>query len=99
MNLMNLYPRKSPTEQEVEGAEVTAVLSYRVSWCRSTLVWTVEQNWNHVIFSDEINIVLGKDRQIYVGRTMSARLSWNVQQPFAYRLCSEGVNLLVVLKL
>lgn len=45
----------------------------RVSWCRSKLGWTVEGNWDQVIFSDEMKVVLGKDRKIYVWRKPGER--------------------------
>lgn len=45
----------------------------RVSWCRSKLAWTVEENWSKVIFSDEMKVVLGKDRKVHVWRKPGER--------------------------
>ena len=40
----------------------------RVAWCRTKLHMTVKNYWRKVIFTDETQIVLGKDRKIYVWR-------------------------------
>lgn len=40
----------------------------RVLWCRERRHWTVNQYWNKFIYSDESQIVLGKDNQIYIWR-------------------------------
>lgn len=40
----------------------------RRAWCRSRLHFTVDQYWKKVIFSDETQIVIGKDRKVYVWR-------------------------------
>ena len=40
----------------------------RVKWCRECIHWTVNQNWKSVIFSDEMQFVLGKDSRVYVWR-------------------------------
>ena len=40
----------------------------RRGWCRSRLHWTVQNYWKKVIFSDETQIVIGKDNKVYVWR-------------------------------
>ena len=40
----------------------------RVSWCYERKNWTVDEEWNYIIFSDETKVVLDKDRKIYVWR-------------------------------
>jgi transposase len=45
----------------------------RISWCRSKLRCTMEDNWKQVIFSDEMKVVLGKDRKIYMWRKPGER--------------------------
>ena len=40
----------------------------RVDWCRGKRRWTVETDWCKIIFSDEMKVVLGTDRKIYVWR-------------------------------
>jgi transposase-like protein len=38
----------------------------RIEWCRLDKNWTVDLNWKSVIFSDETQVVLGRDNRIYV---------------------------------
>ena len=33
------------------------------------LHWKLEEDWSRVIFSDEIQLVIGKDKRVYVWRT------------------------------
>lgn len=40
----------------------------RRAWCRGKLHMTVENYWRKVIFSDETQVVLGKDRKVYIWR-------------------------------
>jgi transposase len=40
----------------------------RRGWCRSRLHLTVDNYWKNVIFSDETQIVIGKDNKVYVWR-------------------------------
>lgn len=40
----------------------------RVNWCRGKLAWTVGRHWKKVIFSDETQVVVGQDGQVYVWR-------------------------------
>lgn len=45
----------------------------RVSLSRSKLAWTVEENWSKVIFSDEMKVVLVKDKKVHVWRKPGER--------------------------
>lgn len=40
----------------------------RKRFCREKRGWTVNENWKSVIFSDETQIVIGKNRKVYVWR-------------------------------
>ena len=40
----------------------------RVLWCREKKNWTVDEKWQHIIFSDETKVVLDKDRKVYIWR-------------------------------
>ena len=38
----------------------------RVRWCRNSLHWTIQEQWNKIIFSDEIQVMHGKNSRVYV---------------------------------
>jgi len=38
----------------------------RLAWCLNKRRWTVNGQWDKVIFSDESQIVIGNDRRVYV---------------------------------
>ena len=38
----------------------------RLLWCLARRRWTVENDWKQVIFSDESQIVIGQNNQVYV---------------------------------
>ena len=41
----------------------------RVLWCRGKKKnWTVDEKWQHIIFSDETKVVLDKDCKVYIWR-------------------------------
>lgn len=40
----------------------------RLSWCLERCRWTVNQNWNGVIFSDESQILIGQNNRVFVWR-------------------------------
>ena len=40
----------------------------RRAWCRSKLHLTVDNYWRKIIFSDETQVVFGKDRKVYIWR-------------------------------
>ena len=46
----------------------------RCSFCRQKLTWTVRNNWCKVIFSDEIKVVIGTNKKMYVWRRLNERL-------------------------
>ena len=48
----------------------------RVDWCRNRLHWTVLGQWTKIIFSDEMQVVLGKNSRVYVWRKSEER--WNI---------------------
>lgn len=41
----------------------------RITWCLQKRRWTVIDNWRHVIFSDESQIVIGQNNRVYVWRS------------------------------
>ena len=41
----------------------------RRAFARSHIHWNTEGDWSRVIFSDETQIVIGKDKRVYVWRT------------------------------
>ena len=42
----------------------------RVSWCKRVKAWTVQENWRHIVFSDECRFVLSSDdRRVRCWRT------------------------------
>ena len=41
----------------------------RLTWCLQKRRWTVNENWRHIIFSDESQIVIGQNNRVYVWRT------------------------------
>ena len=41
----------------------------RLTWCLQKRRWTVNENWRHIIFSDESQIVIGQNNRAYVWRT------------------------------
>lgn len=43
----------------------------RLTWCLQKRRWTVNDNWKHIIFSDESQIVIGQNNRVYVWRTAS----------------------------
>ena len=45
----------------------------RLSWCRGKIHWTVANNWKHVMFSDEMMIVLKNDGKLRVWRKAPER--------------------------
>ena len=47
----------------------------RVDWCRGKERWTVERDWCKIIFSDEMKVVLGTDRKIYVWRKVEEKFN------------------------
>jgi hypothetical protein len=38
----------------------------RVRWCRNRLHWTIQEQWNKIIFSGERQVVLGENSRVYV---------------------------------
>ena len=67
--------RRRLTEEGYHRCKVTKTITIlrknrneRLTWCRTKLKWTVNENWCKVFFSDETKIVLGKDRKLYVWR-------------------------------
>lgn len=38
----------------------------RRAFCRSHLHWTVDRDWSKIIFSDETQVVIGRDKRTYV---------------------------------
>jgi hypothetical protein len=49
----------------------------RVRWCRNRLHWTIQEQWNKIIFSGERQVVLGENSRVYVWRKSEER--WNTQ--------------------
>ena len=41
----------------------------RLTWCLQKRRWTVNENWRHIVFSDESQIVIGQKNRVYVWRT------------------------------
>jgi hypothetical protein len=41
----------------------------QLTWCLQKRGWTVNKNWKHIKFSDESQIVIGQNNQVYVWRT------------------------------
>jgi transposase len=41
----------------------------RRAFCRSHLHWTVDRDWSKIIFSDETQVVIGRDKRTHVWRT------------------------------
>lgn len=48
----------------------------RIDWCRARLHWTINNQWKHIIFSDEMMIVLKPDGQLKVWRKV-----WEKMRP------------------
>jgi len=46
----------------------------RRSFCREKLHWTVDNNWSHIIFSEETKIVVETNRKVYVWRNDEEQL-------------------------
>jgi len=46
----------------------------RRSFCREKLQWTVDNNWSHIIVSDETKIVDGTNRKVNIWRKDEERL-------------------------
>jgi len=65
------YKRKAMSKKITIGARNQAK---RRSFCREKLHWTVDNNWSHIIFSDETKIVVGTNRKVYVWRNNEERL-------------------------
>lgn len=42
--------------------------SRRINWCISKLGWTLERHWKKVIFSDETQVVIDRNKLVYVWR-------------------------------
>ena len=40
----------------------------RVTWCRASRNWTVDENWKKWIFSDESQVVVGTNNRVYIWR-------------------------------
>ena len=43
----------------------------RLTWCLQNRRWTVNENWRHIIFSDESQIVIGQNKAVYICRSSS----------------------------
>ena len=79
----------------------------RRAFSRSHLHWTVERDWSRVIFSDETQMVIGKDKRVYVWRKNEEK--WKPRCLGVYQdktvpqlsvmfwgcICFEGVGTLV----
>ena len=63
----------------------------RVLWCRERRHWNVNQYWNKFIYSDESQIVLGKDNQIYIWRKEDETNNPHLVCPPSKR----GINLMI----
>ncbi|XP_062566847.1 uncharacterized protein LOC134229158 [Saccostrea cucullata] len=53
----------------------------RLAWCREKRRWTVQSNWNKVIFSDEINIMTGHDQRVHIWRKRNEGWRPDLVQP------------------
>jgi hypothetical protein len=40
----------------------------RCKWCKERRKWTVDREWNKWVFSDESQIVIGKNKKVYIKR-------------------------------
>jgi hypothetical protein len=40
----------------------------RLTWCREKRWWTTQYQWSKIIFSDESQVCIGKDKRVYVWR-------------------------------
>jgi len=58
------------TRRKVQKAIVISRIKWirQVSWCRQKLGWTVKDDWQSVIFSDETQTVIGQNNKVYVWR-------------------------------
>ena len=53
----------------------------RLQYARGKVHWTVDRNWKHVIFSDEMTIVIRRDGKIKVWRKTSEKwlgVAWDI---------------------
>ena len=48
-------------------------------FCRSHLHWNVACDWAKMIFSDETQVVIGKNRRVQECEKMDTALSWDLQ--------------------
>lgn len=46
----------------------------RMDWCRSRLHWTINWQWKHIIFSDEMMMILKPDGQVKVWRRVGEKM-------------------------
>lgn len=60
----------------------------RLSWCLERRRWTVENNWNSVIFSDESKVVIGENSRVYVWRTTEEAFRPECMCPLSQRKVS-----------
>lgn len=55
----------------------------RLAWCREKRRWTVQNNWNKVIFSDESKIMIGHDQRVHIWRKRNEGWRPDLVQPRA----------------
>ena len=71
---------KNGFHRRIVAKTLTILLKNRknhVRWCRNRLHWTIQEEWNKIIFSDEMQVVLGKNSCVYVWQKSKER--WNTQ--------------------
>jgi hypothetical protein len=66
----------------------------RVRWFRNRLHWTIQEQWNKIIFSDEMQMVIGKNSRVYVWRKSEER--WNTQCLGLYGSRNGGARVFVM---
>ena len=66
----------------------------RMDWCRSRLHWTINNQWKHIMFSDEMMIVLKPDGKLKVWR--KAVEKWRIEYLGYMRECQGSTLKLMV---
>jgi hypothetical protein len=67
----DIYTKKRIYRRIVKKRMVVKEINRKkqLTWCLQKRGWTVNKNWKHIKFSDESQIVIGQNNQVYVWRT------------------------------
>jgi hypothetical protein len=75
----------------------------RCKWCKKRRNWTVDREWNKWVFSDESQIVIGKNKKVYIWRKDEEKYSAQLVCPPSRRqlsimiwgcVCIKGIGTL-----